>query len=199
MDIKKLARKLKKKEIKLEFRTKKTLRLPEEKIPVKINGTDSLFDSLDPSSLECRDLTAGAEEYVLKKLEGCQKISRITIELQFDSRPEEAEKITEGVKNYFHRKAQGQLEKNLKTRNFWILHFFGGVLFVAVCLVAAHILELNSDKIKFFKVLSESVGIISWIGIWEPTSYLIYGHKENSRKLMAYMKLDLADVVISEA
>lgn len=199
MNIKNLAQELKKQEVKLEFKAKKTLRLPEDKISIRISDTDSLFDSLDPSPLESRDLSADAEYYILRKLDDCQKISKITIELLFDSKPEKSEKLAEGVKNYFHKKAQAQLEKNLKEKNFWILHFFGGIMFVAACLVAAHILELNSDKIKFFRVLSESVGIISWIGIWEPTSYLIYGHKENSRKLMEYMKLDLADVVIRQA
>ncbi len=176
-----------------------------DNLVVKVSSIEDLFNQYDPSPMVERDLNPMVEEYLLSQMAyvSSKKGINVTITLdekaksQIDSaQQEQLESIKNAFSNHFKIRAINQLILNRRKTRVWIWHFFFGILFLAFCLIAAHILKQNAETNRFLDVLSESMGIIGWVVIWEPAEYFLFGWQENVRRLRDFMILHNANVEI---
>jgi len=168
-------------------------------INLKLKNTEELFNPLDPDPLEVRDLSQDVTDYLFDKSQKLPKNNKITINIEIESiNDKETEIIKKSISNHFMEKAQEQLYLNRKEHTKWTHNTIKGLICLALCLGAAHIFGLpRFEDIAFCKVLSESIGILGWVAIWEPAEYYLYGRKSNNLELIKYMKLHRANINIT--
>ena len=173
--------------------------IPQETISLKLQNPEQLFNQFDPSPLENRSLSREVEDYLLDQLEELPVASRITVELLIASvTEEEKQKIQAAFENHFKIRAKEQLQKNKKESRKWRVNLLIGLICMAVCLVAAHILGLPKfEDLPLTNAVSESLGILGWVAIWEPAEFFLFGWRENTNNLQQYMRLHKSQVKIT--
>ncbi len=172
--------------------------LPTETISIKADNIGSLFNCYDPSPLQDRELSYEVQEYILSQ---CKKIpapTRIRLAIYLNAKENiDSKTIQDSINNFYKNKAKEQLYSNTKEHRKWIKNLIVGLICLGFCLTAAHILSLPQfEQLSFSKVLSESLGILGWVAIWEPAEFFLYGRKEISNELLNYMKMHKAQIDI---
>lgn len=168
--------------------------LSTEKIFVVLNTQEDFYDSYDSK----KALASALDEYIWQKLQTvsgpCILQLNFKVPKNFQLSDEE---IKTSVSDFYKEKAIIQLEKNEKEKKKWIRNGISGMIFLAACLVGAHVLNQSYfDDHSFAKVMSESLGIIGWVAIWEPAEYFLFKRKENNEFLIKNLLLHLADVTV---
>lgn len=172
-------------------------RLPQVEFSVKIDNPDDLYSSFDPSPYEKRELSDDFVSYCLEKVSAEDKLTSFTIKLLLPENFCDEETVRSSVVNYFELKACEQFKSNWKTDRRWNTNFILGLFFLGLCLLGAHIFHLpRFDGRPFFSVLRESLSIIGWVAIWEPTGYFLFSRKENKKALKNFLMLHRAQWVV---
>ena len=185
----------------LEEKTKLVKKLAElfneTTIPIRLYNADELYNMLDPSPVQSRELSSRIESYILKELEYKAENSRIAIEfIADDVSLYDIEIMRAAFKNHFHRRAEEQLIRNQKSLRRWLLLLALGIAVLGVFLFLAHIFRTNADGHPFLSILSERFAIIGWVALWEPATYFLYGRSAERRLLFDFMRLRHATVTI---
>lgn len=165
-----------------------------EVINVVINSVDDFYDSYDSK----KALSPALDEYIFQKTQiiNAPCVLQLNLKVKKDF-PLTDEEIKSSVSMYYKEKAVIQLEKNEKEKIKWIRNGLSGMIFLAACLVGAHLFnQAFFDEHSFAKVMSESLGIIGWVAIWEPAEYFLFKRKENNELLIKNMLLHLSDVIV---
>ena len=197
-DILKIEEEILKREKKLFSKASEESDEKERMIFLKVNNTEDLFSSFDPSPLEKCTVKKEIEDYCLEKLEDIPFQSQVSVVIETEIKDEETRrKIAEGLKNHFKNMAKKQIRANRREERKWFLNFVAGLFFLGFCLVTAHILSLpHFDRYRLAKVIAESLGIIGWVAIWEPADYFLFDWKDDAVKLKNILRLHLADIKI---
>lgn len=123
-----------------------------------------------------------------------------TIELNFTVPSSFAlsdEEICTTVEKFYENKAIKKHRFNNAENKKWYFRLFRGTFFLAACLVGASILNSSLfDAHSFAKVMSESLGIIGWVAIWEPADYFMFARRDNQNQLLRYIFLHQAEMKI---
>jgi len=165
-----------------------------EVINVVLNSKEYFCDSYD----ENKALSPALDDFIFQKLDiiSGPAILQINFKVSKDF-PLSDEEIKSLVASFYKEKAVIQLEKNEKEKIKWIRNGLSGMIFLAACLVGAHLFnQAFFDEHSFAKVMSESLGIIGWVAIWEPAEYFLFKRKENNELLIKNMLLHLSDVIV---
>ena len=137
------------------------------------------------------------EAYILGQIQHAAHNAKITLNFYL-VHPKENEdaQIAESCINHFKDRAFEQYMLNKRRVRIWIGSLFFGLLFLSICLAIAHFLRQTSD-VPLFAILSEGFGIIGWVALWEPASYLLYGKRQDNLTLWNYMRLCHAKINIT--
>lgn len=169
----------------------------EDTIPIRLRSVEDLYNHFDPASEQERELSAEIEAYILKEMEYKPPKSRIAVTfIADDVSLYDIELMRSAFANHFRRRAEEQVIRNRKSANRWLCKFLAAVGVLASLLFAAHFFRTHSDAHPFYIVLSESLGIIGWVAIWEPATYFLYGRGEERRTLFDFIRLAHATVTI---
>lgn len=173
--------------------------IPLEEIGIRLTDKEQMFNQLDPMPLDRRSLSRDFEEYCLEQLENIPLAKRIRIRIYLDEVcSEDIEKIKSAFENHFKKKAKAQITANRKESRKWRMNLLVGLLCMAACLVTAHVLGLPKfADIPLNNAISESLGILGWVAIWEPAEYFLFGWRSNTNILQQYMRLHLAQVEVT--
>lgn len=170
--------------------------LPEDTINIHIDSQEDFFCHFDCSPLSERSLNQELENYLLEKLDSLNVASRLNIHLHV---PESSnpEALKQAFIHHFSTKARNTLYSNRKSARHWRINLILGLAFLAVCLLAAHILSLPSfEEYTSAQVFSECFGIIGWVAIWEPAEYFLFKWREDAADLQKLMRLHSAKISI---
>lgn len=166
-------------------------------IDIRVDSVSELYNKYDPSPLPCRYLNDEVEAYILGQMQHAAHNTKITLNFHLMHQKEkEDSQIEESCIHHFKDKAFEQYMLNKRRIRLGLVSLFFGLLFLSFCLAVAHILR-QTPNVPFFAILSEGFGIIGWVALWEPASYLIYGKRQERLKLWNYMRLNRAKINIA--
>ena len=169
----------------------------EDTISIRLRSVEDLYNHFDPAPEQERELSAEIEEYILKEMEYKPPKTRIAVTfIADDVSLYDIELMRRAFENHFTRRANEQLIRNRKSVNRWLYKFLVAVAVLAFLLFAAHFFRTHADIHPFYTVLSEGLGIIGWVALWEPATYFLYGRSEERRALMNFVRLRNATVTI---
>ena len=166
-------------------------------IDIRVDSVSELYNKYDPSPLPRRYLNDEVEAYILAQMQHAAHNTKITLNFH-PVQPEEKEnsQIAQSCIHHFKDRAFEQYMLNKRRVRLWLVSLFFGLLFLSICLAVAHILRQTAD-VPLFAILSEGFGIIGWVALWEPASYLLYGKRQDSLRLWNYMRLRHAKINIT--
>lgn len=172
----------------------------EDTIAIRLQSVEDLYNHFDPAPEQNRELSADIDAYIFKELEYKSAKARICVTfIADDVSLYDIELMRAAFANHFKRRAEEQLLRNRKSLFRWIFKLAVGTVVLAAFLFAAHFFRLRADGHPFFSVLSESLGIIGWVALWEPATYFLYGHAEERHTLFNLIRLRHATLTIKSA
>lgn len=136
-----------------------------------------LFNTLDPSRLQERDLDSDAEHFVTAWAREIPSQVKLTLEVEVDQSPSQSDLnpvVTESVRSYFSRKAETtnrELRTLLRRGRTSLLI---GLLFLAVCTVAAEFAANLIRVASVAEVFRQGLTIAGWVAMWRPMEIFLY-------------------------
>jgi hypothetical protein len=144
-------------------------------IQVRLHELSQLFNSLDPSPFNERDLDADAEEFIVGWARELPPGHTLEVVIQLDTPPlpERAAGLEAVVHHYFAQRME------VKAREFRLLMRRGrtslmvGLGFLAGCLLVGELLAKQEGS-TLARILKESLTICGWVAMWKPMEIYLY-------------------------
>lgn len=169
----------------------------EDTVAIRLHSGEDLYNHYDPAPEQQRELSPDVEAYILRELEYKSAKARIAVTfIADDVSLYDIELMRAAFANHFRRRAGEQLIRNRTSINRWLGKLAVAVLVLALLLAAAHFFSTRAAEHPVYSVLSEGVGIIGWVALWEPATYFLYGRGEERRRLFDFLRLRHATVTI---
>jgi hypothetical protein len=159
-------------------------------IELKLRDPIQLFNSMDPSPFNDKDLDHDAEEFIVSWAREYPPGAPVALRVHLDQWPAEdpTRMIQEAVHNYFEYRAKlNHMEfKRLmeQARDSLVI----GVLFLSACLLISKIL-LGDNPSTWAGVARESLTIAGWVAMWRPMQIYLYDWWPVRRRGRVYAKL----------
>ncbi len=159
-------------------------------IELELRDISQLFNSMDPSPLEKKDLNDDVEEFIVSWSEEYRPDQALTLRIYLQEWPAEdrTELVRNSIHNYFAYRA------NLNHLAFRRLMRRGrtslliGLLFLAACLITSKLL-LGDLEGTWARIVRESLTIAGWVAMWRPMEIYLYDWWPLRRKSRLYQKL----------
>ena len=159
-------------------------------IELELRDISQLFNSMDPSPLENKDLSDDVEEFIVSWSEEYRPDQALTLRIYLQECPAEdrTELVRNSIHNYFAYRA------NLNHLAFRRLMRRGrtslliGLLFLVACLVTSKLL-LGDVEGTWARIVRESLTIAGWVAMWRPMEIYLYDWWPLRRKSRLYHKL----------
>lgn len=165
-------------------------------IPVRIESMESLFDPFDPSPPSGKKLNPQLEEYLLEAIEAVGPSTPLRIQVVADRNSGVDVDVNALISSHFMRKAKSAMAENRRVFRQWRFNLVIGVLFLAVCMSISQFFSMPLfSEHQIADTLRESFGIIGWVALWDPASFILYGWHDSAAKVNSYIRLYLAESV----
>jgi len=173
---------------------------PIHQIELRIVELPELFNSMDPTPFQHRDLDPGAEEFLESWALEFPQDSHFRINVHIEKMPPEdpTSLVAEAIHNYFEYKSM------LARRNLRVLLIEGrtslliGLGSLALCVLGADLLSSFASN-TFLRLLKESLLIGGWVAMWKPMQIFLYEWWPIVRKGRIYRNLGRASVHVLPA
>jgi hypothetical protein len=171
---------------------------PVHQIELRIVTLGELFNSMDPTPFQHRDLDKDAEEFLESWAMEFPQHSSFRIIIHIEQAPPEdpLPLVIDAIHNYFDYKAL------LARRSLRALLLEGrtslmiGLGFLSMCLLGADALSPISDN-TFLRVLKEGLIIGGWVAMWRPMQIFLYEWWPLARRGRIYQNLSHANVHVA--
>ncbi len=145
------------------------------RVELKLRNIQQLFNSMDPSPFNEKDLDHDAEEFIVSWVYEYPPKAPITLKVYLEQWPLEnpQDMIREAIHHYFAYRAKiNRLEfhRLMKQGRTSLLI---GLLFLGLCLFSSQML-LAKFTGTFWNILSESLTIVGWVAMWRPMQIYLY-------------------------
>ena len=159
-------------------------------IELELRDMSQLFNSMDPSPIENKDLNNGVEEFIVSWSEEYRPDQALTLRIYLEEWPAQdpTNVVRNSIHNYFAYRA------NLNRLAFRRLMRRGrtslviGLLFLAACLITSKVL-LGDLRGTWAGIIRESLTIAGWVAMWRPMEIYLYDWWPLRRKSRLYQKL----------
>jgi hypothetical protein len=146
-------------------------------VELRLRELSQLFDPLDPSSPDERDLNHRVEEFIVESLKEAFSDEVRELVVHFDkpiAMPDEEHIVVNAIRNYFTRRAkyfQLSLHKLIRRG---LISLGIGLAFLGVFFLIGRILVHLWGENAFTTVLTESLIIGGWVAMWRPLEIFLY-------------------------
>lgn len=160
------------------------------RIELKLRDPNQLFNSMDPSPFNDKDLDHDAEEFIVSWAQEYPPNVPVTLRIHLDQWPAEdpTAMIQEAVHHYFGYRAKlNRLEfRRLmeQGRDSLII----GLVFMVVCLLISKMF-LGDNPSTWAGVARESLTVAGWVAMWRPMQIYLYDWWPVRRRGRIYAKL----------
>jgi len=166
-------------------------------IELELHDLNQLFNSMDPSPFNAKDLDHDAEEFIVSWAYEYPPNQPVTLRIHLEQWPPEdpTKLIQEAVHNYFaYRTKLNDLEftRLLKQGRTSLLI---GLPFLFGCLLISRML-LGGTADAWTAVLRESLTIAGWVAMWRPMQICLYDWWPVRRRGRVYAKLSQMPVEV---
>ena len=159
-------------------------------IELELRRVDLLFNPVDPSPLEDRDLSADVEEFIVSWAEEYPPDAALTLRVHLEQWPTDdpSSLVRTAIHNYFsYRASVSHLDfRRLLKRGRSSLTI--GLLFLVACLLASQFL-FGSRESTWAGIGRESLTIAGWVAMWRPMEIYLYDWWPLRREGRIYEKL----------
>lgn len=164
-------------------------------IDVRVESIDQLFNSIDPSPFNRKDLDQDAEEFIVSWAREFPRDEPLELVVHLDELPTAGVRLelTDAVHNYFAARAQ------TTRRDFHFLMRQGqtslaiGLLFLVSCLLVAEF-AVPRDAGTFATIVREGLLIGGWVAMWRPLEIFLYEWWPLRRRRRMFENLSRMDV-----
>lgn len=170
-------------------------------IDIQLRHLSQLFNSLDPSPFREGELTADAEEYLIRKARGQpqDRPVRIVIHLPADEAAGHSpSNIAAALTGHFAACAIVESKRFRESAQTWRQAALIGFAVLSICLFLAWHIAENLPPRPMTRILQESFVILGWVSIWKPIETFLYEllppGKRNRKRLLH--RLSTAEVVV---
>jgi hypothetical protein len=147
-------------------------------IELFLKTPEQLFNTLDPSPFNERDLDDEAERHIVGWAQEIDRSAslKLVIHLPHASHKARATKfIPEAIQHYFTDRAeQARLELRELLRIGW-RSLLIGLLVLALCFLASRYVAREMGDDVLGRLLVESLLILGWVANWRPLEIFLYG------------------------
>ena len=144
-------------------------------IGLELDELNQLFNPLDPSPFQNKDLNPEVEEFIVDSAQEHRPDDALTLHIRLQKWPAQdpTELIRQSIHNYFaYRARMNRLEfRRLMKRGRSSLLI--GLLFLTACLTAGSFL-FGSDEGTWANIARESLTIAGWVAMWRPMEIYLY-------------------------
>ncbi len=146
-------------------------------VELRLRELSQLFDPLDPSLLDERDLNHRIEEFIVESLKEVfsNKVRELVVHFdQPKTMPDEERIVAIAIRSYFARRAkyfQLSLHKLIRRG---LISLGIGLAFLGVFFLTGHLLVHLMGENAFTTVLTESLIIGGWVAMWRPLEIFLY-------------------------
>ena len=171
---------------------------PAHTIELRLTRLQQLFNSLDPSPFQDRDLDQDAEDYIVESADEfrLQDKLRLIIHLPADqAQGEDGSRIEQALHNYFsyrHAECQRRLRFFFRDgRNALLV----GLVFLLVCTVLRE-LALRWGHGVVAEIVDEGLLLLGWVAMWRPLEIFLYDWRPIWRRCRLMAKVSQTPVIV---
>lgn len=166
-------------------------------IELKLRDMSQLFNSMDPSPFNEKDLDHDAEEFIVSWAQEYPAGDPIVLRVHLEQSQEAGcqETIREAVHHYFSYRSQiARMEFHHLLRQARTT-LLVGLIFLAGCIISSQMISarINNTWSGFF---SEGLTIVGWVAMWRPIQLYLYDWWPMSRQIRVYLKLSQMPVEV---
>ena len=146
-------------------------------IQLKLRDPAQLFNSMDPSPFNEKDLDHDAEEFIISWARELPPKAPLRLLVHFENAlqgDQSEESIGNSVRHYFgYRASINRLDLRQLLRQ-GRLSLLIGVGFLLLCFSASRFLSIHFGDASFSAALSEGLTIAGWVAMWRPMEIFLY-------------------------
>ena len=160
------------------------------RIELRLRNTAALFNSMDPSPFQEKDLDAAAEEFIVSwaREHPANAALRLRVHLEHEPDDDPTQLLSEAVHNYFDHRSEMLSREFRQLMEQAPISLLIGLSFLAACLVVGRYL-LPEDGSTLTNFLRESLIIAGWVAMWRPIELYLYDWWPLKRKGKLYARL----------
>jgi hypothetical protein len=146
-------------------------------IQLKLRDISQLFNSLDPSPFNEKDLDHDAEEFIVSWARELNQYDELKMLIHLENAPGDpltVASICDSVRHYFaYRASINRLEfrQLLKQGRTSLLI---GICFLVGCLLLGEFIGHRTQPGAFWDIVRESLTIGGWVAMWRPMEVFLY-------------------------
>lgn len=169
-------------------------------IDIYVDRIEQLFNSMDPSPFQEKDLDSDAEEFIVSWAREYHPRAPLCLRVRVN-RPTaagEAQLLQTAIHNYFsYRRNLNRLAFKRLMKQGRVSLVIGGA-FLAVCLLISDLLA-QQQLGPFLSITRESLTIAGWVAMWQPMQIFLYDWWPLRRIGLTYQKLSQVPVAVQSA
>lgn len=161
------------------------------RIEIFVDRIEQLFNSMDPSPFQEKDLDDDAEEFIFSWAQEYARRDPLVLRVHVREHPVDADapqEVQKAIHNYFSYRAKlSRLElKRLLKRGRTSLLI--GLVFLTGCLLLSELL-VRKNYGTLLQLVRESLTIAGWVAMWRPMQIFLYDWWPLLRVRRVYEKL----------
>ncbi len=163
---------------------------PARLIELNLHEVNQLFNSMDPSPFNERDLDQDADEYIVSWAREYPVDAPVSLRVHLEQWPDvdPTALITKAVHNYYdYRAGIAHLEFKRILREGRVALVIG-LVFLATCLLITHAV-VPRDAGDWGGYVRESLTIAGWVAMWRPMEMYLYDWWPVQRRERVFRKL----------
>lgn len=146
-------------------------------IEVHVSDLKQLFNSLDPTPFQGRDLDPQAEEFIVGWARDAPADVPLGLLVHADREAASADatEIVHGaVRDHFKRRADTTRQKLRQLFRLGRRSLVIGLVFLATCIALGDVVETTLLQSRFAGIVRESLLIGGWVAMWRPIEVFLY-------------------------
>jgi hypothetical protein len=169
------------------------------RVEVGLREINQLFNSLDPTPFNEKDLDQNAEDFIVSWVQEYPINEPVQLMIHLDQWPDYDPKslITDTIHHYFSYRAKmthlelGRLFKQGRTS------LLIGSSFMITCILIIKFTLSEPNQTAWTSVIRESLTIAGWVAMWRPMQIYLYDWWPMRRKEKIFSKLSVIPVEIA--
>lgn len=171
---------------------------PIHHLALRVREQAQLFNSMDPTPFQNKDLDPKAHEYIESWASSHTLNSRFHLTVHLEQWPEgdnPTEVISKAIHNHFIYQAERTRRRLRQVLRQGRMSLVIGIAFVSLCLILADFLGSLGEGASY-RVARESLSIVGWVAMWRPMQTFLYDWWPIQRKIRLYLMLGRAHVQV---
>jgi hypothetical protein len=146
-------------------------------IQLRVRELGQLFNSIDPSPFDDKDLDAEAESFIMTWARDFPPRAKLALKIEVDvSTPftDPAEAVAIGVHTSFARRAETASRELKALLRRGRLSLVIGIVFLTACMLLADVLTPLFHSQRLQEVIREGFTVGGWVSMWRPMEIFLY-------------------------